>query len=169
MSVHQLSDLEPSARNSGKKKTILSRLPLSLHQWIHLWHYQTGNTNKINKISFPLHPVSQKVKEMPPNFRIEDDTSNPPLQSGSLLPESNMWGKGTTKWAKPAHSLGQKEAATVSMVSGKDIFSMALEGAHIPWQQSLLLSSAVIKNHLSLSPYQALIKGSNDPQAEKRN
>lgn len=96
--------------------------------------------------------------------------SNPPLQSRSLLPESNMWGKRTTKLAKPAHSLDQKEAATVSMVSGKDIFfRMALEGAHIPWQQSLLLSSAVIKNHLSLSPYQALIKGSNDPQAEKCN
>lgn len=56
------------------------------------------------------------------------------------------------------------------MVSGKDIYcSMALEGAHIPWQQSFPLSSAVIKNHLSLSPYQPLIKGSNDPQAEKCN
>lgn len=81
-----------------------------------------------------------------------------------------MWGKWTTKWAKPALSLNQKEAATVSMVSGKVIYlSMALEGAHIPWQQSFPLSSAVIKNHLCLSPYQPLIKGSNDPQAEKCN
>lgn len=78
-----------------------------------------------------------------------------------------MGGKWTTKWAKAAHSLNQKEAAAVSMVSGTDIYSsMAQEGAHIPWQQSLPLSSAVTKNHLSLSPYQPLIKGSNDPQAE---
>lgn len=57
-----------------------------------------------------------------------------------------MWGKSTTKWAKFAHSLNPKEAAAVPMVSGKHVcLSVALEGAHIPWQQSLPFSSAVIK------------------------
>lgn len=56
------------------------------------------------------------------------------------------------------------------MVNAKDIsLRMALEGDHVPWQQSLPLSSFVTKTHLSLSPYQPLIKGSNDPQAEKCN
>lgn len=172
MSEHQLSDLGPSARNCGQK-SVGSREQsfLACHRLC-----TSGSTSDITKLeilvkknTLPLHPVPQRVKEMPPNFNIED-MSNPSLPSKILLPESTTWGKWTTEWAKPAHSLNQKEAAAVSMVSEKDTnFSVALEGAHIPWQQSLPLSSAVIKNHLSLSPYQALIKGSDDPQAEKCN
>lgn len=122
------------------------------------------------KKSVPLHPTPQKVREMPTNIRIENNILNPSLQSKILLPESNTWRKHTINFTKPVHSLNEKGAAAVSIVDGKDIYlCMALEGDDIPWQQSLPLSSAVIKSHLSLSPYQPLIKGSNDPQAEKCN
>lgn len=138
--------------------------------------YTSRITSDITKLemlvkkSVPLHPTPQKVREMPTNIRIENNILNPSLQSKILLPESNTWRKHTINFTKPVHSLNEKGAAAVSIVDGKDIYlCMALEGDAIPWQQSLPLSSAVIKSHLSLSPYQPLIKGSNDPQAEKCN